>query len=146
MKEYSKYFENEENLQQIFVDYKEIFDVLNEYRSQFLANVLTSEEDLKGALAFYTGAVQILHALYQVAQSYKESKEDYEALRLRNEATESKKKITDATIKSQAHYNVRSYIKVRNILSAYVDACNKGIITAQTLLKYLRKEETRTQE
>jgi hypothetical protein len=146
MQEFCKYFESEKNLEQLFIDYKELIDSLNEYRGQFLANVLTSEEDLKIALAFYTGAIQTLQPLYQVAQAYKESQEDAKALELRNQAAESKEKITDATIKYMAHYEVRTYIKVRNVLEALVIGCEKGISTCQTLLKYSRKDASRVQE
>jgi len=146
MSEYDKYFEKEENLEQIFIDCKDVIEGLNEYRKQFLANVLTSDADLKTALAFYTGAIQTFHPLFELAQAYKESQEDYIALKLRNDATESKTKITDAATKTQAHYEVRNYIKVRNLLRAHVNSCEKGISTCQTLLKYVYKESGRVQE
>jgi hypothetical protein len=145
MQVFDRYFENEANLDKIFVDYKDIIDGLNEYRAQFLGNVITTEEDLKVALSFYTGAIQTLQPLYQIAQAYKESQEDAKALQLRNQAAESNEKITDATIKTKAHYEVRNFIKVRNLLEAYTISCEKGISCCQTLLKYVRKEEGRTE-
>lgn len=146
MHEFDKYFEKEENINNIFKDYKDIFEKLDDLRSQFLGNILTTDEDLNNALKFYTGAIQTLQPLFQVSQAYKESKEDGEGLRLRCKAIEDKIKITDATAKSTAHYFVRNYIKVRNLLNAYVISCDKGITTCQTLLKYKHKEELRPQE
>lgn len=145
MKEFDKYFEKEENLNQIFTDYADIFDILNNYRQQFLGNILTTESDLLEALAKLTGAISTLQPLLQTAQAYKEIQEDGEFLRLRNEAASSKEKITDATTKTSAHYAVRNYIKIRNTIDAYVSNCEKSIITVQTLLKYIKKEEMRTE-
>lgn len=144
MKEFDKYFCDEKNLNNIFIDYKDIFDVLDDYRKQMLGNILTTEEDLLKALSFFTGALVTIQPLYQTSQAYKEIQEDAEALRLRNEAASSKEKITDANIKTNAHYAVKNFIKVRNVLEAYTINCDKSIMTVQTLLKYVRKEENRT--
>jgi hypothetical protein len=147
MREYDKYFENEEDLEKIFVDYKDIIETYHSLRNQFLSNIITSEEDLKSALSFYTGAYQTFDGLLATGNAYKESQEDFEALKIRNESAGKTKKEgapTDAMVKTTSHYAVRNYIKIRNLLETFVNGCDKGINTCQTLLKYVRKEENRT--
>lgn len=135
MREFDKYFQSEENLNNIFVDYSDIIESIDNYRKQFLAGIITTPQEYDTALDFFTAAYDSFDLLYQIACAYKESKEDAESLRLRNFALENKEKITDATVKISAHYVVKEYIKVRNVLLHYVNACEKYISTCQSKIK-----------
>lgn len=135
---FNKYFENEENLNKIFDDYKVIIDQMGEYRQQFLQNVIATPDEYDAALNFFTGAYDAFEELYEVACAYKETKEDAAALQLRNTPlAEKEKSPTDATVKINAHFKVANFIRTRNILLAYVNSCEKYMSTCQSKLKRL---------
>ncbi len=86
---YSKiidYFEkNEEGIEELLKDCQDVFDTLEEYKRILMANMIQSEEEYKEMLNRLTGIYGFLEPIYNLAQAYKEIKEDETYSNLRTE-------------------------------------------------------------
>ena len=134
--------EGEVGVTQLLADCKDTFDTIDQYKLDFLGDVLSTEDVLKTALNVLTGCYFFLEPIYNLAQAYKEIKEDEAYCTLRAEAETNGRKITADALKVEAHRAVSLFIRTRNIYESYVNSVEKGIITVQTLLK--RMEINRT--
>lgn len=110
-------------------------ETIEEIKGQLKAYQLSDEESLNSGLSTLTGIYMELEPIFEVAQAYKEINEDRAFLKIRNEAIKNSEKVTDTILKTQAHESVAQYIILRNSLEAYVNSCEKGIVTIQSLRK-----------
>jgi len=137
-----KYFSaGEEGVTQLLLDCKDTFDTIDQYKQDFLGDVLSTESVLKTGLNVLTGCYFFLEPIYNLAQAYKEIKEDEAYCNLRTQAETEGRKITADALKVEAHRAVSLFIRTRNIFESYANSVEKGIITIQTLLK--RMDESR---
>lgn len=136
-----KYFESEEDLNQILEDYKDLFNQIEDYGQQLLQGVISTIDDFASLLNFATGAYTSLEPIYSMAQAIKlneELKQYVEKKRdLENEGT----KVVASHLEKESSLAVADYRRIRAILEGYVLASEKMIITCQTQLKRLQKDE-----
>lgn len=136
------YFDKGEvGVEELLKDCDEVFDAIEEYKEQFMANIPSTEDEYKEILNKLTGYYLFLEPIFTIAQAYKEIKEDTAYCNLRTEAEVSGKKLTADALKVEAHKAVSLWIRIRNIFESYVNGVEKSIVTCQTQLK--RLEETR---
>jgi hypothetical protein len=137
-----KYFnEGETGVIQLLEDCKDTFDTIEQYKQDFLGDILSTEEVLKTGLNVLTGCYFFLEPIYNLSQAYKEIKEDEAYCRIRAEAETAGRKITADALKVEAHKEVSLFIRTRNIFESYVNSVEKGIITIQTLLKRMENNQ-----
>jgi len=140
---YSKiqnYFDKgEEGITQLLADCADIFETLDQYKQDFIGNMISSADDYKERLNVLTGIYGFLEPIFNLAQAYKEIKEDESYCNLRAEAETTGKKITADALKVEAHRAVSLWIRTRNIYESYVRFTEKGIITIQSQLNRLEK-------
>lgn len=155
-KQIVEYFEKgEQGIAELLAACQDEFKTIEDIKGQLKANLLTDEESLYEALSQLTGIYMHFEPMYEVAQAYKEIEEDriYSGIRVAGEKGLEVfkddilnfeipiKKITDNILRTEAHRAVKSYIRVRNAFEAYVNSCDKAIISIQTLLKRHKRDE-----
>ena len=136
-----RYFDTEDGLTKLLEDCNDVFVVVDDCGQQFMQGIVSTVTDYKDILNKLTGIYMFLEPLHAQAIAYKEIHEDSAYLKIKNETVTTGAKITDQTLKTEAHSSVASFIKVRNILEGYVNACEKGIATCQTQIKRFENDE-----
>jgi hypothetical protein len=133
----NEYFEKGvDGLSELLEDTKDMRDTIEDYRSKFKGNILTTADEYDEAMIVLTGIFMYVVEIFESAQAFKEAEEDTAYLKLRNEAIEKGEKApTDNTLKVMAHKQVAPYIKLRNTFESYMLGCEKGISTCQSKLK-----------
>jgi hypothetical protein len=81
------------------------------------------------------GVYSNLITVLSVAITEKKNREIREYNRLRIEAENAEKKVTDTAKESMASEHVANYRRIRNIIEGYVTGCEKQISALQTTLK-----------
>ena len=136
----SQYFESEETLDQILVDYKELFEQIEDYGQQLLQGIITTPDDFKLVLNFMTGAYVSLEPLYAMAEATKLNEELRQYVTLKREAEAKGDKVVSASLERESSLKVAKFRRIRAVLEGYVLSCEKCIITAQTQLKQLGQD------
>jgi len=135
-----EYFINTEGLEKLLVEYKDIFDLLDDISQQLLQGIVSTIDQYKEILNQATGAYGALEPLYTQSIAYKENEELKYYVEKKRELENSGNKIVAATLEKEASESVSSIRRVRNICEAYVSVAEKIIITAQTQLKQLSQD------
>jgi hypothetical protein len=142
---YSKieeYFKKDEvGITELLKECEDVFETIDGYKQQFMANLFSTADEYKTALNVFTGLYIFLEPIYNLAQAYKEIKEDEAYCNLRTQAEVEGKKMTADALKVEAHKAVSLWIRTRNIFESYVNTTEKSIITIQSQLN--RWEKTR---
>jgi hypothetical protein len=140
---YSKivdYFEKgEQGIVDLLKECENTFTTLDNYKQDFIQNQIITIEDYKEKLNVLTGIYGFLEPVYNLAQAYKEIKEDEAYCNLRTQAETEGKKITADALKVEAHRAVSLWIRTRNIFESYVRFTEKAIITVQSQLNRFEK-------
>jgi len=136
-----KYFETPEAVEQILVDYKDVFEQIEDYGQQLTQGLLNTQEDFKNILNFMTGAYVSLEPLYSMAEALKLNEELKSYAQIKREAEARGDKVVAANLEREASLTVANLRRIRAILEGYVLACEKCIITAQTQLRRITADQ-----
>jgi hypothetical protein len=136
----SEYFVDTEGLEKLLVDYKDTFEMVDDYGQQLIQGILSSGEDYRLCLDKLTGAFISLEPLYTMAVAYKENEELGYYVTIKRELEAKGEKVVAASLDREASASVSIQRRVRAVLEGYVEACSKGIGTCQTQLKRLELE------
>lgn len=135
MDKIDKYFKDTEGLEKLLLDYKDTFDLVDDYGQQLINGILSSPDNYAECLDKLTGAYISLEPLYTIAVAFKENEETREWVALKRELESKGEKVTAASLDREASALVVIQRRVRAILEGYVESCSKGIGTCQTQLK-----------
>lgn len=131
----TEYFKSQEGLEQLLNDYKEIFEMIDDFGQQLIQGILSNPEDYGVCLDKLTGAYISLEPLYTMAIAYKENEELKAYVTMKREAETKGEKVVAANLEREASVSVEVQRRIRNILEGYVESCSKGIGSCQTQLK-----------
>jgi len=131
----TEYFVNAEGLEKLLTDYKDTFELIDDYGQQLISGVLNTPEDYAKCLDCLTGAYISLEPLYTMAVAYKENEEIKTYVTMKREMEAKAEKVVAASLDKEASASVEVQRRIRNILEGYVESCAKGIGTCQTQLK-----------
>jgi len=134
------YFDSEDGLEQLLNDYKELFDMIDDYANQLVSGILSTSEDYKICLDKMTGAFCALEPFYTQAEAKKLNEELLAYVNLKRELESKGEKTVVANLEKESSLKVANFRRVRSILEGYVEACAKAITTCQTQLKRLELE------
>ena len=129
------YFVNEESLNKLMEDCQSTFELINDFREQFIQGILSTSEDYRDALDKLTGAYMKLEPLYTMSIAYKENEENKFYVTTKRELEAKGEKVVAASLEKESSVAVALPRRVRNLLEGYVEAAAKGINTCQTQLK-----------
>jgi hypothetical protein len=131
----TEYFVDTVGLEKLLVDYKDTFEMVDDYGQQLISGILNTPEDYAKCLDSLTGAYISLEPLYTMAIAYKENEEIKAYVSMKKELEDKGEKVVAASLDKEASASVEIQRRIRNILEGYVEACAKGIGTCQTQLK-----------
>jgi hypothetical protein len=131
----TNYFVDTEGLEKLLNDYKDTFDMVDDYGQQLIQGVLSTPDDYALCLDKLTGAYMSLETLFTMAVAYKENEETKAWVALKRELEAKGEKVTAASLDREASVIVEVHRRIRNILEGYVESCAKGIGSCQTQLK-----------
>jgi hypothetical protein len=129
-------FQKEDELGKVLNLCKEDFELVDYYANDVLKSKLANNaEEAKSAVLVLAGVYSNLTTVLSVAITEKKNREIREYNRLRIEAENAEKKVTDTAKESMASEHVANYRRIRNIIEGYVTGCEKQISALQTTLK-----------
>ena len=134
------YFINTEGLEKLLTDYKDIFEMIEDYGQQLVQGIISTPSDYKSCLDKLTGAYITLEPMYAVAESVKLNEELKKYMELKRNLEGLGEKVVASSLDKEASLSVASFRRVRAVLEGYVEACTKGIGTCQTQLKRIEFE------
>ena len=134
------YFVDTVGLEKLLIDYKDVFEMIDDYGQQLIQGILSSGEDYKVCLDKFTGAYITLEPLYTMAVAYKENEETKAYVSMKRELESKGEKVVAASLEKEASISVEIPRRIRNILEGYVESCAKAIGTCQAQLKRLELE------
>jgi len=133
-----KYFQSEETIIGLLQDIKEMFDVIDDYSSQFISDILSPDE-LRETKTKLTGIVSTLEPIYSKALSLKKQIEYRYCVEHKDDGSA-------ASVEKASKAFVKSYRDVRDVLRGYLNAANGLIFDCKDRIEANRKEYNRTKE
>jgi hypothetical protein len=131
----TEYFVDTVGLEKLLVDYKDVFEMIDDYGQQLIQGILSTPDDYKICLDKMTGAFVSLEPLYTMAVAYKENDEIKAYVSMKRELEGKGEKVVAASLEKEASASVEIQRRIRNILEGYVESCAKAIGTCQTQLR-----------
>jgi ribosomal protein L20 len=135
-----EYFINSEGLEKLLIDYKEVFDLLDDISQQLLQGIIATVDQYKEVLNQATGAYGTLEPLYSLAIAHKENLELHYYVEKKRELEGKGEKVVATSLDKESSESVAQIRRIRNILEGYVSVSEKIIITAQTQMKQLSQD------
>lgn len=141
-----KLFQQDNTLDKVLEECKEDIEKIDYWSGVRKSNLTDNPEEITKALNELSGCYSNLRTALSIAETEKRNREVryYEKLKIDTEKSE--KKFVSAVAEKQANVHVASYRRVRNIILAYTEACDKHIITLQSILRDLNKDYKHPQE
>jgi hypothetical protein len=134
------YFESTEGLEKLLGDYKDVFEMIDDYGQQLIQGILSNGEDYRVCLDKLTGAYITLEPLYTMAEAKKLNAELGAYVTLKRELESKGEKVVATSLEKESSLAVADFRRTRAILEGYVEACSKAIGTCQAQLKRLELE------
>lgn len=142
----NRYFESEDALANLPADLQPMFDTIDDYAQQFLADIITTSDELREAKTRLTGIVATLQPIYSKSLSFKKQKE-YRYYAQKKEKCEAEGgKFVDGVSEKESKDAVRVYRDLRDILMGYILAANGLIYDAKDRLEAGKREYHNTKE
>lgn len=129
------YFVNTEGLEKLLANYKDVFDMVDDFGQQLIQGIPNTPNDYKEILDKLTGAFISLEPLYTQAEAKKLNEELQAYVSMKRSLEEKGDKVVAASLEKEASLAVADFRRVRAILEGYVEACAKAIGTCQTQLR-----------
>jgi hypothetical protein len=139
--ELEKLLKQDDTLELIFEEIKEIFDKIDYYSRQAFDHQLDNPSVIDKALDVMQGCYGILEPLLAVAETEKFNREERTYCGIKMDKENAGEKFVDASAKKEASNAVAEHRRVRNIIESYVKVCEKAISVLQSRLK--KSEESR---
>lgn len=138
--EIEKLFQDEKGLIEVLNKCEEDFNKIDYYANLLKQRVANNPEQCKSALLELTGIYMSLNPILSTAITEKKNREEryYDSYRI--EIENKGEKFTSAIGERKASLFIAEYRRIRNILQGYVNSCEKGISTLQSMLKYFGEE------
>jgi hypothetical protein len=131
----TNYFTDATGLEKLLVDYKDIFEMIDDYGQQLISGILSNPDEYALCLDKLTGAYISLEPLYTMAEAKKLNEELGAYMTLKRELESKGEKVVATSLEKESSLAVADFRRIRAILEGYVEACAKGIGTCQTQLK-----------
>jgi cell division septum initiation protein DivIVA len=129
-------FKNEKELKKVLDLCKEDIELVDYYANDVLKSKLANNaEEAKSAVLVLAGVYSNLTTVLSIAITEKKNRETREYNRIRIEAENAEKKVTDSAKEMMASEYVADYRWIRNVIEGYVTGCEKQISALQTTLK-----------
>jgi len=151
-KEIEQHFKNAETLDELLEEYKEVFDEIDFQKFKMAGKQLTNYGEAEECLQILTGMYMSIAPVAEIITGEKINRETAFEVNRKNELElenddlppKEQKKIVAQLIKSEASVFVARYRTVRNVFKGYLNSCEKGINSCQSIMKQQKKESYMT--
>jgi len=141
-----KLFQQEDTLNKVLDNCQEDFEKIDYWSQVRKENLTDNSPEIIKALNELSGCYSNLRTVLGIAESEKKNRHIRYKETLRIDIENEGGKYVDSKAEVQASNDVAEYRRVRNIINAYVESCDKHIITLQSILKDLGKDYNHPQE
>ena len=138
--EIEKIFESEETLSKVLDLVTEEFERIDYHSGLMRQGITTNSEEALNALSELTGIYMSLKAVLAIAETEKKNREIRKYNEIKKEIENTGTKFVSASAEKEASSSVANYRRLRNIIQAYTDSCEKAISILQSITKYLGEE------
>lgn len=133
-------FKSEETLAEILTELQQDFEKVDYWANLLKANISDNGAvEAQRGLSELTGTFMTLKTALAIAETEKKNREIRFYCKLRIE-TEKTKKFVNAVGEKEASVAVAEYRRIRNLIQGYMEACQVGISTLQSILKAIITE------
>lgn len=144
--EIEKLFETEETLNEVLDRCEEDFKQIDYWSNVRKQNLTDNSEEINRALNELSGCYSNLKTILGIAETEKKNRHARYKESIRIEVENNGGKYSDAKADTQASAHVAEYRRIRNIIEAYVNSCDKHITTLQSILKDINKDYNHPQK
>ena len=134
------YLQQDDTLNKVIDELKDDFTQVEYHANNMKDNLTNNPEEAKKTLNKLTGLYIFLRTALAIAETEKKNREIAYYEKLRIEAGKENTKFTSSVAERQASNSVREYRRIRNIIQAYVESCEKAINSLQSLLRQMQEE------
>ena len=138
--ELEQLFKEEETLDKVLEKMKSDFQMVDYWSGVRKMNLTSNSEEINKALNELSGCYSNLRTALGIAETEKKNREVRHKESIRADTENAGNKYTDSKATTQASAYIVSYRRVRNIILAYTEACDKHIGTLQSILKDVKKD------
>jgi len=138
--EIEKYFQQDDTLNKVLEALSEDIDKIDYWAGLMKQGITVNPEEAKNALNDLTGRFMSLKTALSIAETEKKNRETRAYNQIKIDTENEGKKFVSASAEKEASGRVADYRRIRNIIQAYVDSCEKALSTLQSLLKYMGEE------
>jgi len=135
--ELEKLFETEDQLDKVLVELEPDFKKVDYWANLMKDNMTSNPEEAKKALNELTGAFSNLRTALSIAETEKKNREIRYYNKLRIEHDPKNGKFVASVADKTSSGKVAFYRRIRNIILGYKEACEKAVLSLQSLLKYM---------
>ena len=136
-----KDFQKESTLENVLKYCQKYFDRIDKFTLKLRINKIRNPEDCQEVLTKLVGYYGVLKPIFALAETEKRNREvRYYNVEREKIEKKGKKKFSSAPMERRASEHVASYRRIRNIIEAYMDICERIIGVMQSKLKYLSEE------
>ena len=140
-----KNFKDEKTLNKVLKELEADFEKIDYWSGVRKSGLTDNSEEIGKALNELSGCYSNLRTALAIAETEKRNREVRFKEQIRFDTEEAGNKYTDSKASTQASAHVAEYRRIRNIILAYVEACDKHVITLQSILKDIGKDFRNTQ-
>jgi len=133
-------FQQETTLNEVLEALKEDFSMVDYYAGILRSGIIDNAHEANEALGKLTGTFSNLRTALGVAETEKKNREVRKYNQIRIDKENASEKFTSASAEKEASAHVGEYRRIRNIIEAYKEACEKDISSLQSILKDLIRE------
>lgn len=133
-------FKKEETLNKVLEELKTDFEQVDYWSGVRKNNLTDNSEEINRALNDLSGVYSNLRTALGIAETEKRNREVRHKESIRVETENAGNKYTDSKATTQASAYIAEYRRVRNIIEAYTEACDRHIGTLQSILKDVGKD------
>lgn len=136
----------ENKLETILKNLEDTFIKIDSRTQKLMSGAYTNGQDVDKLLMKCTGFWDYLNTIYIILDTIKDHQEVRLFNKIKMEEVKKKQKIVAAVIDKAVSEQVMTLRRVRNIVGAYRDTCDKNIFSCQSLLKSLNDNYKRTRD
>jgi len=138
--EIEKLFQTEDTLNEVLDACQEDFGKIDYWSQIRKENITNNSTEVDKALNELSGSYSNLRTVLGIAVTEKQNRHCRFKESLRIDIENEGGKYVDSKAETQASASVAEYRRIRNIINAYVESCDKHIITLQSILKDIGKD------
>jgi hypothetical protein len=136
-----QYFKDEDSLNGLIELYYDLFERIQKYEKDLKDGRMDTDLDMQTGLKELASIFSSLNVVYHLASFFETQQKNTFYIQKKIELEKSGTKYSETSLKTEAHHQANSYVRITSIFGAYRESCEKLIYVLQTSLNNLHKEK-----